>query len=273
MTAAARRPDILGRMARINAPELEDYPWFPPVMRDAMTGYLRVAAAVLGVPAVAAPLIREALDATDTRRVVDLCAGGGGPLLGVLRALADDGERVPAVLTDLYPNLAAFARAEAQFPDQVSGRVAPTDATQVPPELRGVRTIFNALHHLPPPVARAMFADAAAQRQPILAFEFVERSLQGLAISAILPASVLALTPFVRPVDLRALALTYAVPVLPAITWWDGTASCLRAYAVPELHALVDDLATADYGFRIERRRVPRRAHFVTCVIGLPRRA
>ncbi|MCE9579250.1 MAG: hypothetical protein K8W52_39365 [Deltaproteobacteria bacterium] len=258
-------------MPRINAPELEDYPWFPARMRDALTGYLRVAAAALSVPAVAAPLLREALDASDTRRVIDLCAGGGGPLLGVLRTLADEGERVPAVLTDLYPNRAAFARAEALFPGQVTGRIEPTDATQVPAELRGVRTIFNALHHLPPPVARAVFADAAAQRQPIVAFEFVERSLQGLAISAILPASVLALTPFVRPVDLRSLALTYVVPVLPAITWWDGTASCLRAYSVPELHDLVDDLATPDYGFRIERRRVPWRPHAVTYVVGLPR--
>jgi hypothetical protein len=259
-------------MSRINAPELEDYPWFPPRMRDALTGFLRVAAGVLGVPAVAGPLIEAALDAADTRQVIDLCAGGGGPLLGVLRALtARTGERVPTVLTDLFPNRAAFARAEAAFPGQVTGRLEPTDATEVPSALRGVRTIFNALHHLPPPIARAVFADAAAQRQPILAFEFVERSLQGLAISAVLPASVWALTPLVRPVDVRALALTYLVPVLPAITWWDGTASCLRAYSLPELHALVEDLATADYGFRIERRRVPRRAHFMTCVIGMPR--
>ena len=45
----------------------------------------------------------------------------------------------------------------------------------------------------------------------------------------------------------------------------------LRAYSVPELHDLVDDLATPGYGFRIERRRVPRRLHHVTVVIGTPR--
>lgn len=259
-------------MPRIAAPELEDYPWFPPPLRDAMTGFLRVASEALGVSAAAAPLVLEAMEAAQTDRIVDLCSGGGGPVISLVRRLRDHHHRdASAVLTDLYPNADAFARAEADLPGRATGRREPTDATAVPSELTGVRTIFNALHHLPPAVARAVFADAAAKRQPIVTFEVVERGPQGAAIVAVLPLAIYGLMPFVRPARAAALALTYAVPVLPAAISWDGFASCLRAYSVAELEALVAPLQRDDYRFRVERRRIPWRPMFLTSVVGLPR--
>jgi hypothetical protein len=258
-------------VSRINAPEFEDYPWFPSLMRDAMTGFFEVASSALGMASTVVPLLRDALEVAEQRQLVDLCSGSGGPLLGVLRALADaTGTSTTVVMTDLYPNRAAFERAEAAFPGQVTGRLAPTHAADVPGELPGVRTMFNALHHLPPALARAVFADAAAKRQPILVFELVERSLQGLAISLSVPWAMWTLMPLVRPRVLRALLLTYAVPILPALTWWDGMASCLRAYSADELHRLIDGLATPQYQFRVERRRARWRPYYVTCVIGMP---
>ncbi len=237
-----------------------------------MTGFLRVASEVLGLSAAAAPLVLEAMDAAQTDRLVDLCSGGGGPVISLLRRLqTHHGRDASVVLTDLYPNAAAFARAEADLPGRATGRRASTDASAVPAEITGVRTIFNALHHLPPAVARAVFADAAAKRQPIVTFEFVERGPQGAAIVAMLPLSIYGLTPFVRPSRAVSLALTYAVPLLPAAITWDGFASCLRAYSVAELEALVAPLQSDDYIFRVERRRIPGRPIFMTSVVGLPR--
>ena len=259
-------------MRRIAAPELEDYPWFPVPLRDAMTGFLRVASEALGAADAAAPLVLEAMDAAGTDRLVDLCSGGGGPVVALVRRLRDHHHRdASVVLTDLYPNADAFARAEADLPGRAVGRRASTDACAVPAELTGVRTLFNALHHLPPAVARAVFADAAASRQPIVTFELVERGLQGAAIVAGLPLAIYALTPFVRPARAAMLALTYAAPVLPAAITWDGFASCLRAYSVPELEALVAPLQRDDYRFRVVRRRIPWRPLFMTSVVGLPR--
>ena len=259
-------------MPRIAAPELEDYPWFPVPLRDAMTGFLRVASEALGVSAAAAPLVLEAMDAAGTDRLVDLCSGGGGAVLSLVQRLRDHhGRDATVVLTDLYPNADAFARAEAALPGRARGRREPTDAAAVSADLPGVRTLFNALHHLPPAVARAVFADAARQRQPIVTIELVERSAQGALIVAGLPLTVYALSAFVRPARASALALTYAVPVLPVAITWDGFASCLRAYSVAELEALVAPLQRDDYRFRVERRRIPWRPMYVTSVIGLPR--
>lgn len=258
-------------MPRIAAPELEDFDWFPVPLRDAMTGWLRVVSELGGVSTVAAPLVLEAMDSIGTNRIIDLCSGGGGPVISLVQMLARNYHRdVVATLTDKFPNAPAFARAEAEAPSLIEGRLTVTDATAVPPELVGVRTIFNAFHHLPPPVAKAVLADAARARQPIITFEFVERSAQGALILAGLPLGVYGLMPLVRSASPLALALTYLLPVVPLATLWDGAASCLRAYSVPELEAMVADLGTDDYTFRIERVRVPGRPIYVTSVIGMP---
>ncbi|HVH42135.1 MAG TPA: hypothetical protein VM925_07315 [Labilithrix sp.] len=258
-------------MPRIGAPELEDYPWFPARLRDAMTGFLRVASEVLRMSAVAEPLVREAMAAAGTRRIVDLCSGGGGPVLSLAKRLhAGSVGDVSVVLTDKFPNLGAFARAEKELPGIVSSRSESVDATAVPPNLDGVRTIFNALHHLPPDLARAVFADAAAKRQPILSFEFVERSAQGAALASLAFVGAPVLMPFVRPRRLDNFALTYLLPVLPVAIAWDGVASCLRSYSVEELREVVAPLERADYMFRVERRRVPWTMASVTCVVGMP---
>src|SRR6478736_3502341 len=116
-------------MSRIAAPELEDFPWFPAPLRDAMTGFLRVASELLGVSSVAAPLVLEAMDAAGTDRIIDLCSGGGGPVVSLVRSLEKKHRRsVKAVLTDQYPNLEAFERAESEVPGRVSGRRESTDA-------------------------------------------------------------------------------------------------------------------------------------------------
>lgn len=240
-------------------------------MRDALTGYLRVASEVLGVSRVAAPLVLEALDAGGTQRIVDLCSGGGGPVVSLTRRLrAQYGRDVSLVLTDKYPNRDAFVRAERELGGDVEGKRESIDATAVPKELTGVRTIFNAFHHLPPQVAQAVLADAADKRQPIVTVEFVERSLQGALLVAAIPPSVYGLMPLVRPRRAAALALTYGAPVVPATVLWDGFASCLRAYSVAELNELVRPLARPGYRFRVERRRVPHLPIFVTSVVGLP---
>ncbi|MBL9110300.1 MAG: hypothetical protein JNM74_13550 [Myxococcales bacterium] len=257
-------------MPRIDAPEIEDFDWFPSRLRDPMTGFLRVASEVVGMPDVAAPIVASAMRAGATSNIVDLCAGGGGPVLGLARRLVRGGLAPRVTLTDLYPNDAAFSQAEAEAPGIVRGERAPVSATEVPEALSGVRTIFNALHHLPPAVAEAVFTDAAEKRQPLCVFELVERSLQGAVIAAGVPLAVLGLMPFVKPRRLEALALTYALPVLPALIGWDGFASCLRSYSVQELRELTARAARPGYTFTVGRTRAPYRPAWVTWVVGKP---
>jgi hypothetical protein len=256
-------------MPRIAAPELEDFDWFPAALRDAMTGFLRVASETLGASRAAAPLIREAMDVSGSDRIVDLCSGGGGPVISLSGLLASERD-VSVVLTDKFPNHDAFDRAERELPGRLVGRRDSVDATDVPAELTGVRTIFNAFHHLPPEIAVKVLEDAAMKRQPIASFELVERSVQGLAALFGIPLAVLAVMPLVRPRRPLALALTYVVPLLPLLVLWDGFASCLRSYSVEELEAMIEPLQRDDYRFRVERVRLPYSLATMTCLVGVP---
>jgi hypothetical protein len=253
-------------MARVHAPELEDEPWFPRPLRDSLTAFLRVSSEKLGVFEAAGPVLKEVIERSKAKRVVDLCSGGGGPLLSIL----DDLPAVEAVLTDLYPNVDEFAHAEKRLPGRVRGHRESIDAANVPADLDGVRTVFNALHHFRPELARKILADAAKKKQPLCVFEVVERHPLAFAVIAGVPLAVLALTPFTQPSALR-LAFTYALPIIPLATGWDGFASCLRAYSVDELRALADDVKTDGYSFRVgQSERSGLVAMRVTWLIGEP---
>jgi small-conductance mechanosensitive channel len=148
----------------------------------------------------------------------------------------------------------------------------PVNATQVPAHLGGFRLISNALHHFAPEQARALLADAVAQRRGIAVFEALSRSL--LTALGILPSPliVLATAPFIRPFHWSRLLWTYAVPVVPLACLWDGMISVLRIYSPEELQALVAEVPGSDeYVWDIGRLRVARAPARITYLIGRPR--
>ncbi|HKU38234.1 MAG TPA: hypothetical protein VJR89_08805, partial [Polyangiales bacterium] len=152
-------------MRRRQLVELEDLAWFPRVLRDGGTAFLEFAERSSGHGRkLVAPLVR-ALDATGEAHLVDLCSGGGGPAANVVSELAKHGRDVRVTLTDRYPNAQAFAHAAAASGGKVTGRLEAVDATDVPRELTGFRTLWNAFHHFPPELARKILSDAVAQRQ------------------------------------------------------------------------------------------------------------
>mgnify|MGYP001576595589 FL=1 len=239
-------------MRRVHAPEVEDEPWFPRPLRDALTAFLQVAAERIGYFDTVAPVLGDVLSRAGETRVVDLCSGGGGALVALVERLPAE---VTATLTDLYPNEVAFQHAEARAPGRVVGRRASVDATDVPEALGGVRTIFNALHHFRPADARRIVADAVAKGQPFCAFEMVERRPQTMAAIFLVPIAVWATAPLQPGFNLFRFLFTYPVPLIPALVWWDGMCSCLRSYSIEELRELVDGLEHAGYRFTISQSR------------------
>lgn len=239
--------------ARRHWVELEDLEACPAVLRDAATGYLRAAVESSGQLERIVPLVRGLLERTGTRHLVDLCSGGGGAVPALVAALRDEGVPATATLTDAFPNLEAFGRVSEESGGAVGYEPRPVDARSVPPELRGVRTLFNGLHHLRPEDAREVLASAARAAQPLCAVEFVDRRWTTLLATATLsPLAVWALMPRVRPLSLGGLLLTYAVPAVPLLATFDGVVSCLRVYSPAELRALADGVGVAGYRFEVE---------------------
>lgn len=263
-------------MGRVHLFELEDQPWFPRVLRDAGTAFLELASRVSRHASGLAPVLQNALAAAGENRIVDLCSGGAGPVADIVDVLARGGSEVHATLSDFYPNAGSLARVSARSAGRIDWVPEPVDATRVPRELAGVRTLFNAFHHFRPEAARGILADATAAGRAIAIFEVVAR--EPVAILGVLFAPLLfALSlPFMRPFRWLWVPLTYLVPVLPLFVLWDGVVSCLRVYSPDELRALVDSLEPRHrdaYIWDIGRIRLGAASGRATYLVGVPRPA
>ncbi len=188
------------------------------------------------------PCWRRALERHGARRIIDLCSGGSGPTIKLAETIqARLGLTPEVVLTDLYPNLEAFAWSQARALVPVSYERSPVDALAVPEHLLGVRTVFDAFHHFRPADARALLADAARKRAPILIVEATQRSVPAMVgMLLFVPLLVLLLTPFVRPFSWGRLLFTYLLPVAVPLILFDGIVSCLRSYTPQELRAMTE---------------------------------
>jgi hypothetical protein len=260
-------------MQRLHLFEFEDLPWFPASLRDMLTDLLGLTIEIAHLYHPVLPQLAAALQTTGDRLILDMCSGGGGPVPGLRRRLARDyGLEVEARLSDIYPNVPAFAHLAAREGSGLTYVPTPIDATQVPPELSGFRTLFSCLHHFQPAQAEAILADAWRRDRGIGVFEITDRSLLGLMQALLGPLSACLLTPLVRPRRLSRLVLTYAVPIVPALFAFDGIVSSLRTYTLDELNAMTRSLQRNDYRWELGQVRHPLLPTRVTYLFGLPQR-
>ena len=232
-------------MRRIQAFEIHDLDRCPAFVRQTVVESLGLALRITGVCRVAAGAFRRFVQRTGARRVLDLCSGSGEPIALLLDALHGVGAVPPQfVLSDLHPHLAQLDAVAARHAPLVEVVRRPVDATRVPPDVDAdARTIFNALHHFPPRVVRALLADSAARGQPLFVFEAaVRRPLRSIGMLGAVLAGA-AVNPVVtrRHRLLKAVA-TWGVPLLPGVLLWDSCVSYLRQYRLDELRALASGL-------------------------------
>jgi hypothetical protein len=256
---------------RMHLFELEDQPWFPAIVRDLATDYLRFVETSFALHRPVVGLLAEALRATKAEHVVDLCSGGGGPIPALHTALADEGVTVDFTLTDRFPNLQAFEQVAAASQGTIAFLTEPVDARAVPDRLRGFRTMFNAFHHFRPADAAAVLRDAAKAGQAIGIFEIPERRLSTLVPLLLLTPLLVALTtPFIRPFRWSRLLWTYVIPMVPLTCWWDGIVSQLRAYTPAELTRLANDVSTDTYSWRAGQVPIASTPGRLTYLLGSP---
>jgi hypothetical protein len=229
-------------LPRLHLFELEDLEWFPDTIRNLALDYLGFMEVRFALHKPVMPLLRRMFAQTGTLNVVDLCSGRGELVLALYEALSSEGIDVEFTLTDKFPNLIAFRYISSQHPLKLHYVTGSVDATKVPPELAGLRTIFNAFHHFPPRAARRVLEDAVKAGQPICIFEIPERRLLTIISLLLTPLFVVFATPFIRPFRWKRLLWTYLIPLVPFMCCWDGVISQLRAYTIAELSELTHGL-------------------------------
>ena len=256
-------------MKRFHLIEIHDQDWCPRAVRDAETDYLQFTIATTKPYTAMIPILATALQRTGARHVLDLCSGAAGPWLWLHPVLAGQGVNVSVCLTDKWPNTEGFSHAVSLTHQAIRYHAQPVDATQVPGELPGFRTMFTAFHHFRPEQARAVLADAVQKRQGIAVFEATQRSGLALLLTLLVPLMVLVMTPFIRPFRWSRLAFAYLIPVSPLAILFDGLVSCLGTYSVQELRELTARLD--DYRWDIGSVKSKASPIPITYLIGVPR--
>ena len=233
-------------LPRLQLFEFNDAPWAPPVLRDIIVEALSRALDWGGMLRGLVGPFEDFVAAAGTAEILDLASGAGGPARILVGEILRAGRTPPRfLLPDLNPQIAAWRKVCAAFPGALDFVAEPVDATHIPAEMaRGrARVIVNALHHLPPEIARSIFADAVASRSPIFIAEGFERNPLGYVSMWPAGSVSLALTPLLSSRDRLAKALlTYATPIVLGASLWDGLVSAMRVYSRADLEAMVGPL-------------------------------
>lgn len=259
-------------MKRIDLFEFEDFPWFPRVLRQCMTNYIRGLHGFLGTADIIAPLVERGLD-NSGQGVVDLCSGAGGPMIEVVRSLRSKRESdYKLVLTDLYP-----PEVTAELPNEnwLKYDRRSIDAGEVPSDLQGMRTMICSFHHMPPQVAKKILRDACESKQPFLAFEISDNSSPSMLWWTAIPVGLVMtfiMTVFIRPLTLRQLFWTYVLPVVPLAVAWDGAVSNARTYSQGDIEELIAEIDSPEYAWEIGKVKPRGLPIPMLYVLGLPKR-
>jgi len=247
-------------MPRLHLFEFEDQWWFPNVFREGITDYLQFAANKIDLYKPVIPVIRRGLERSGSKRIIDICSGGGGGISKIFQYLRAEYDDTKIVLTDKYPNLGAFRKISDSSNGAIDYIDKPVDAVEVPKELEGFRTQFVSFHHFKPAHAKKILENAAHSGAAIGIFEATERSLVNLIAMLFTPLVVMAAVPFIRPFSFSRILFTYLIPAIPFFTMWDGLVSVLRTYSVKELEKMTSSISAPGYKWeigRIARKRGP----------------
>ncbi len=238
--------DVL-KIKRMHLFEIEDQNWCPEILRQSMTEFLLTVTRLSKIWTPTAGVLQDLLKKSEANQVVVLGAGSGGGILDVAPRLPQD---TKIILTDLYPHQSF----ESPFPNMDYYRES-VNAAAVPQNLKGLRVLYMIFHHLTPEMAKKVLGNSVRDRQPIAIFEATERSIRGILAMILVPIVVLLVTPFIRPFKWSRLLLTYVLPILPLVIFWDGFVSALRTYSLCEMRDLVAEFS--DYEWRVEVLRGP----------------
>jgi hypothetical protein len=250
LQAARGGATLVAMLPRLQLVELNDLSATPVVLRDTIVESLSRALRWGHMLRGLVTPFRDFLAAAGTSEVLDLCAGAGGPAAVLAEELGARGAAPRFLLTDLFPRPAAWAGLRVEHPGVIDFVEDPVDATAIPSALAAgrARVVINAFHHFPPPLARAILADAVTCSRGIFISEALVRN--PLSFLAFAPAGLAALyaDPLLAARDRLARAmLVWATPIALAAGTWDGLVSTMRIYEEPDLRQMVAPLGD---GFR-----------------------
>ena len=253
--------------------EIHDQPWFPDFLRREVVDALQMILERTDAYRPIAGRLREALNCSGAREVVDLFSGAGGPWPSLVRLFRKEGAPpVEVLLTDKFPSVSSGDSAGKPCSNGIRILRDPIDATAIPENLQGFRTIFSSFHHFDPEQASRFLRDSAARGHGVGVFEVASRHAFTVLTILAIPLADWLLTPFRRPFRWSRIFWTYVIPVVPLVLLADGLISCLRAYSLADLRAMTAGVNSRDYEWQIGEELNAHLPLRVTYLVGFPKK-
>lgn len=245
--------------------EWEDQEWFPAILRDNMTDFLRNVILWQKIYDPAIRIMQNILKATGFKSVIDLCSGAGGGIEHIAHKL-NQVDNIKFILTDKFPNSEAIGYyGNKEFIEYFNYSV---DATSMPSELKGLRTLFSSFHHFKPEEAKDILKDAVRNKMPVAIFEGAGKSvLEFVSFLLLFPVLIFLITPFIKPFKWSRLIFTYLIPLLPVCIYWDGLVSILRMYSISDLKRLTKSF---ENNYVWEAGKIKGKTATITYLTGIP---
>lgn len=222
--------------------ELEDYSWFPPVLRKMQLEYVGWISASL---AVYRPL-GKIMEGFPSNQWIDLASGSGWPALYLKKKATDP---IFFRLTDWYPNSASKEVLKHMEYDP-----EPLNLLDFQPEAGQQYSMFNAFHHFTTQEQKQIITKMKEAKAGFIIAEVLEPSLLSfiqvtLAAFLVQPLSAWA----IRPFSFLRIATTYLVPIQLATVAWDGWLSVLKSKTLAQYQDLVRGISSSEYVIQVAR--------------------
>jgi len=222
--------------------ELEDYSWFPPVLRKMQLEYVGWISASL---AVYRPL-GKIMEGFPSNQWIDLASGSGWPALYLKKKATDP---IFFRLTDWYPNSASKEVLKHMEYDP-----EPLNLLDFQPEAGQQYSMFNAFHHFTTQEQKQIITKMKEAKAGFIIAEVLEPSLLSfiqvtLAALLVQPLSAWA----IRPFSFLRIATTYLVPIQLATVAWDGWLSVLKSKTLAQYQDLVRGISSSEYVIQVAR--------------------
>ncbi len=229
--------------------EFENFKWFPSVLRNGMTDYLRFIFTVFNLYEPVIFLLNDSIVKTNFLQIIDLCSGSGGAIEQIQQNLKKQFNcEIQILLTDKFPNISAYEFLFKKTNGTITYSPEIIDATDVPHNMKGLRTIFSGFHHFDTITAKKVLQNTVDSKQNICIFDGGDKNLLIILIIIFLqPIGFLLFTPFIKPFRFSRIFFTYIIPLIPLCTIWDGIVSISRLYKPSELLQMAESIETKNY--------------------------
>jgi SAM-dependent methyltransferase len=237
--------------------EFGDMDWAPDWYHLYLRKYLVFFYKLFGYHKLWLPALSKFIEDSGRQEFLELGSGGGEVMRMLVAELPDElTAEKRFYLSDINPLPELVEQINAGDTRSVSYIAEPVDALNIPDTLNFPRVFTNSFHHFGPEEVGHIIKQITERGTPVLVLEYVRNTPMAYLSMLMGPLVTVLTMPFVaRLRDLPVMLLfTYLIPLFPLMFFWDGVASCARAYTAKDIEQISSDLG-ADMNIDIYVKR------------------